>query len=314
VNNSDITPSTAASELFGHAAGAFTGAVRARDGFFVEAHGGTLFLDEIAEVPAEVQAMLLRVLETREVQALGSNRTQKVDLRLLAATDADLEELIASGRFREPLFHRIAGYQLQVPPLRERRDDVGRLLQRFLGEEMAAVGELQKLERPLSAGDPWLPADVVGRLARHDWPGNVRQLKNVVRQLVISSRGLEQARLDSTLEKLLADLPGRPEAAEPTAPAPREAVAPQELTDDRVLEALRKNAWKTTATAEELGISRTTLYALIDRSGRIRKARDVPRDELLACLEACGGDVTAAAAKLEVSKRGLQLRLAEDGG
>jgi len=313
VNMAAIPSSTAVSELFGHMAGAFTGAVRARDGYFVEAHQGTLFLDEIAEVTGEVQAMLLRALETREVQALGSNRAQKVDVRLVAATDADLEELIAEGSFREPLFHRVAGYQLHVPPLRERRDDIGRLLHHFLSEEMTAIGEAQKLDRPLTTDAPWLPADVVARLALHDWPGNVRQLRNVVRQLVISSRGLEQARVDATLSKLVDELPPRPAEAREAAPPAGPVVPAQELGDDRLLEVLRKNGWKTSATAQELGISRTTLYALIDRSTRIRKARDVPREEIVASLAACGGDVTAAAAKLEVSKRGLQLRITEDG-
>ena len=315
VNMAAIPATTAASELFGHTAGAFTGAVRSREGYFVEAHGGTLFLDEIAEVSSEVQAMLLRALESQEVQPVGGNRAQKVDVRLVAATDADLEELIASGRFREPLFHRISGYQLHVPALRERRDDIGRLLHHFLGEEMRVIGELEKLDRPLDADGMWLAADVVARLARHDWPGNIRQLRNVVRQLVISSRGLPQARIDGTLAELLAALPQRaaPEPPSPSRPAPPAPTAPGELSDDAVLEALRRHAWKTTATADALGISRTTLYALIDRSSRIRKARDVPRDELVACLEACGHDLSAAAAKLEVSKRGLQLRLKDEG-
>ncbi len=314
VNMAAIPASTAASELFGHQAGAFTGAARARDGYFLEAHEGTLFLDEIAEVPGEVQAMLLRALETREVQALGSNRAQKVDVRLVAATDAELEELIATGAFREPLFHRIAGYQLHVPPLRERRDDIGRLLHHFLAEEMTAIGEVQKLDRPLTTDAPWLTADVAARLAMHDWPGNVRQLRNVVRQLVISSRGLDQARVDATLSRLIDELPPRPvETHDASPPAAAPATPVQELGDDRLLEVLRKNGWKTSATAQELGISRTTLYALIDRSKRIRKARDVPRDEIVAALAGCGGDVTAAAAKLEVSKRGLQLRITEDG-
>jgi two-component system nitrogen regulation response regulator GlnG len=184
-------------------------------------------------------------------------------------------------------------------------------LHRFLADEMAAVGELDKLDRPVKADRPWLPAQTVARLAMHDWPGNVRQLRNVVRQMVISSRGLDEVRIDATLSRLLDDLPRAPAAAEP---APSEApAAPAQLDDDALIAALRRNAWQTTATATELAISRTTLYALIDRSTRIRKARDVPRDELVASLAACGGDVGAAAAKLEVSKRGLQLRVKEEG-
>jgi two-component system nitrogen regulation response regulator GlnG len=246
------------------------------------------------------------------VQPLGSGKAQKVDVRVIAATDADLEELIASGRFREPLFHRVAGYQLHLPPLRERRDDIGRLLHGFLADEMSAIGELDKLDRPVKSDRLWLPAEVVARLAMHDWPGNVRQLRNVVRQMVISSRGLDEVRVDATLSKLLDDLP-RPAIVDASPASSTSPVPAAQLDDEALIAALRRNAWQTTATATELGISRTTLYALIDRSSRIRKARDVPRDELTAALTACSGDVGAAAAKLEVSKRGLQLRVKEEG-
>ena len=303
VNMAAVPPETAVSELFGHLAGAFTGATRTRDGHFVEASGGTLFLDEIADLPSEVQSMLLRALDSGEIQQLGASRPRRVDVRLIAATDADLEDRMASGGFREQLFHRLAGYQLFLPPLRERRDDLGRLLQHFLREELQNTGELRRLE-PSTRGRPlWLPAELVSRLARHSWPGNVRQLRNVVRQIVISSRGLEQVRVDSTVAGMLA------ESASPR-PAP---AARGPITDELLLETLQAQQWKTGAAAEALGISRTTLYALIDRSPRIRKARDLPLEEIRACLAECGGDLDAAAERLRVSKRALQLRLRGGG-
>src|SRR4051812_1081450 len=175
VNMAAVPPSTAASELFGHVTGAFTGASREHVGHVARADGGSLFLDEIGEAPAELQAMLLRVLETKEVQPLGSHRTKTVDVRLLVATDADLEAAIGSGKFRAPLFHRIAGYQLAVPPLRRRRDDIGRLVRHFLEKDVRMDARA-------------IPAPALARIARHSWPGNVRQLRNVACQIAIAAR------------------------------------------------------------------------------------------------------------------------------
>src|SRR4051812_205593 len=164
VNMGAIPPSLAPSALFGAARGAFTGAVHDQAGYFQRADGGTLLLDEIGEAPAEVQVMLLRVLETGEVQRVGSPAAQKVDVRLLAATDADLEQAVAAGRFRAPLLHRLASYEIAIPPLRERRDDFGRLLVHFLRQELSAIGEERRL-LPAGPAPPWLPASIVARLA-----------------------------------------------------------------------------------------------------------------------------------------------------
>ena len=141
VNMGAIPGTLAASELFGASKGAFTGAVRDQPGYFQRAHGGTLFLDEIGEAPSEVQVMLLRVLETGEIQRIGGQEVHRASVRLVAATDADLERAVEEGRFRGPLLHRLSGYEITIPPLRERREDFGRLLFHFLREEMRALGQ-----------------------------------------------------------------------------------------------------------------------------------------------------------------------------
>ena len=324
VNMGAVPPSLAVSELFGSVRGSFTGSVRDQAGYFQRAHGGTLFLDEVGETPAEVQVMLLRVLETGEIQRVGGMESQKVDVRLIAATDADLERAIEDGRFRAPLLHRLAGYEIVIPPLRERRDDFGRLLVHFLRQELQAIGEERRLA-PRDEGSPWMPASVVARLARYSWPGNVRQLLNTVRQIVIASRASEVVEIEPQIEKLLREAAPRAplgEVAEPLHPEPAavrkraESQAyrsPAEVTEAELVEALRASRWEMKPAAERLGISRPSLYLLIEKFPSIRKAADLSRAEILEAREQCGGDLDAAAERLEVSKRGLQQRMKQLG-
>ena len=323
VNLGAIPASLAASELFGAVKGAFTGAER-KAGYFQRAHGGTLFLDEIGDAPAEVQVALLRVLETGEVQRVGATETQRVDVRLIAGTDADLEAAIRDGRFREALLHRLSGYEIAIPPLRERRDDIGRLLYFFPRQALAVVGETGRLDPPLPESEPWMPASIVARLARHRWPGNVRQLRNVARQLVIGSRGAEGVVVGPQVERLLR------EAATPAGAAPaavpekqddetlprREPAAwrrPAEVGEEELLAALRANRWELKPTAAQLGIARPSLYLLIARSGKVRKAADLSRAEILECQGTCGGDLEAMVDHLEVSRSGLAQRMRQLG-
>jgi two-component system, NtrC family, nitrogen regulation response regulator GlnG len=300
VNLSSLPAGLAGAALFGHARGAFTGAAAAHDGYLVQASGGTLLLDEIAEAPVELQAMLLRALEDDAVQPLGESQPRTVDVRWIAATDADLDAACRDGRFREPLRHRLAGFELPVPPLDARRDDIGRLVLAFARDELAAAGEPDRLADPA-----WLPAPLVAALARRPWPGNVRELRNAVRALVIAGRGSPAIALD-TSGRLRALLGSGPHYGA----MHRSEEAP---SADRMLDALRENGWRIGATAAALGISRTTLYAWMEKSEGIRKARDVGRDEIVACLGECDGQVEAAAARLEVSPRGLRLRMKELG-
>jgi DNA-binding NtrC family response regulator len=319
LNMGAIPSSLATAELFGSAKGSFTGSVKDQLGYFQRAHGGTLFLDEIGEAPPEVQVMLLRVLETGEIQRIGGSGSQSVDVRLIAATDSDLEEAIERGRFRAPLLHRLAGYEIILPPLRERIDDFGRLFLHFLEEELRGVGEEHRLAAPPD-GPLWLPPSVLARLARHDWPGNVRQLRNAVRQIVIASRDEESAEIGPQIERLLRD------AAPPGAPLPEELVppppprrppaeyrSPAEIQEPELMAALRASRWEVKLAAERLGISRPSLYLLIDKFPSIRKAVDLTREEILDAREACGGKLDAMVDCLEVSKKGLQQRMTQLG-
>jgi two-component system nitrogen regulation response regulator GlnG len=324
VNLGAVPATLAAAELFGAVRGAYTGADRPRDGWFTRAHTGTLFLDEIGEAPPEVQVLLLRALETGEIQPVGGGEPRKVDVRLIAATDADLESSVAEGRFRAPLLHRLASLQLRLPPLRDRREDFGRLFLHFLTQELSALGELSRLETQRSEGRPWIPAPLVARLAALDWPGNVRQLRNIVRQLVVAGRDEGEAALWVQVEAALQESTPRPSDSRGTLPPPGVPAAPQaaparryrraeDVTDDELIAALRANRWRIQSAAAQLGISRGSLYDRIEKSAKIRKAVDLSREEIEDCLRRCGGDLDLMVEQLEVSKRGLQRRMTQLG-
>jgi transcriptional regulator with GAF, ATPase, and Fis domain len=186
-----VTPTLIQSELFGHERGAFTGALAQRKGAFESARGGTIFLDEIGELPPDVQPMLLRVLEAREIRRVGGNQTIPVDVRVLAATSRDLEREVSAGRFREDLYFRLAVVPITIPPLRARRDDipalVAQILSRIPGAALLAPGP-----RTLS----WL--------LQHDWPGNVRELRNILERAAYLSLAAKSSEL------LLPALPSGP--------------------------------------------------------------------------------------------------------
>ncbi|ATB37214.1 ATPase AAA [Cystobacter fuscus] len=318
VNLGAIPRELAAAELFGARKGAFTGAVRDQQGFFQAAHGGTLFLDEVGEAPPEVQVMLLRVLETGELYSVGERSPVAVDVRLLAATDAHLEQQIQEGRFKAPLLHRLSGYSIRVPPLRERREDIGLLLYHFAREELEALGEVWRLKPEDALAEPWLSALVASRLVAHRWPGNVRELRNVTRQLVIGSRGRPHLLLDAQLERELASaggaLPGRPFAARPAAEAraaPRRK--PSEITEPELLAALRESHWDFQKAADLLGVHRTSIYDLVDKSPGLRTAGSLRAEEIIRCYHECQGDLEAMTRRLQVSRRALGRRIKELG-
>ena len=181
LNCAGLSESILEDELFGHVRGAYTGAQTSREGRFEHAHGGTLFMDEIGDMPAAMQAKLLRVLENGEVVRLGSNEPIKVDVRLISATNRDIEAMVAERNFREDLYFRIKGVTITVPPLRDRREDIPPLVAHFL--KIAA----DRYAKPVPAVSP----DARQRLMGFGWPGNVRQLKSTVENLVVLSDGPE---------------------------------------------------------------------------------------------------------------------------
>jgi two-component system nitrogen regulation response regulator GlnG len=328
VNMGAIPPSLAAAELFGAARGAWTGAERKREGWFSRASGGTLFLDEVGETPLEVQVLLLRALANGEIQPVGGDEVIRVDVRLIAATDAELEAAVAAGKFRAPLLHRLGGYEILVPPLSRRRDDVGRLLLHFLHQELEAVGQGARLAPRRPEERPWLPAATVARFAAHDWPGNVRQLQNVARRIVVVGRDADEVPKGDWIERLLAESAGSPPTPSPVsglpappspapatpAKAPRKVYRrPEEIGDEEILAALRAHRFRLQPTAAALGIARTSLYDKIENSPLFHKAAALSRQEIEQWFARCGGDLDRMVEGLEVSKRGLMRRMKQLG-
>jgi len=329
VNMGAVPPSLASSELFGAVKGSFTGAVRDQAGYFQRAHGGSLFLDEVGETPAEVQPLLLRALESGEIQRVGGSAPVQVDVRLIAATDANLESAVEQGRFRAPLLHRLSGYEIVLPPLRERRDDFGRLLFHFLRAELRVLHEEEKLLLIRETEEPWLSASVVARLARHPWPGNLRQLRNVARELVVGSRGFPKAQIGSQIERLLQEVTESPlPSSRPPTPLPIDPArmdtpipshrsggfggsyrSPADVSHEEILAALRANRWEIKPTAAQLGVARPSLYLMMEKLPGLRKAVELSRAEILEARETCNGNLEAMVDHLEVSKPALLQRM-----
>jgi transcriptional regulator with GAF, ATPase, and Fis domain len=232
------------SELFGHEAGSFTGAKGSRLGRFEQAHGGTLFLDEIGDISARVQVALLRVLEDCEFQRVGGNRNVQVDVRIVAATHAPLEDKVRRGEFRADLFHRLQVVQLHLPPLRERRQDIAPLAVHFV----RVLGE--RLGKQLVL----LPA-AVGRLETHDWPGNVRELRNVLERACVLAERV--ASIDAPHLELGTGAAAHRSGEVPTLRSVLDDVAREDAI--RLLAALREARGSKTRAAEILKIPRTTL-------------------------------------------------------
>jgi two-component system, NtrC family, response regulator HydG len=251
VNSAAIPEGLLESELFGYEKGAFTGATARREGRFERAHGGTLFLDEIGELTAPIQAKLLRVLQDGTFERLGGNETLRTDVRVVAATNKDLEQEVAEGRFREDLYYRLAVIAVTLPPLREHRSDIPLLAQHFLKRyEGQAV-------RPLRG----FTQAAMQALESYHWPGNVRQLENVVHRAVVLCRG---DRID------LVDLPDEVRSAE-TVPA-REIVIPvgtplEEIERRVIHETLRHTGGDKTLAARLLGLSARTIYRKLSNEG-----------------------------------------------
>ncbi len=261
VNCASIPKELFESEFFGHVKGAFTGAHRDRVGRFQLADGGTIFLDEVSEIPLELQAKLLRVLQESEFERVGDDVTRSVDVRVIAATNRDLERRIVEGHFREDLFYRLSVFPIEVPPLRDRGDDVIQLAQEFLNKTCKDFGR-----EPMT-----LTRGQANKLRAYDWPGNVRELKNVIERAVILSRG-NVLRLEASL----------PEAASGGSGAASDTLAADEFLTEQEMRAFQKKntvaalkqaGWRVSGAggaADLLGIKPTTLADRIRTLG-IRK-------------------------------------------
>ena len=243
------------SELFGHVSGAFTGATQDKIGKFLQADGGTIFLDEIATASPSLQVKLLRVLQDREFEAVGGTKTHKVDVRLVLATNQDLEEAVRNGEFREDLYYRINVISLTQPPLRERISDIPLLIGHFLAQFNEQTGK--QIER--------FDDEAMQLLQRYSWPGNVREVVNVVERAVVLSKSeiISAAELPESICREPATRPGL--SAQAVGGSLKTALSAPER--QIILDALDANAWNRQDTARMLGINRTTLYKKMKKYG-----------------------------------------------
>jgi DNA-binding NtrC family response regulator len=255
-----LTGNLLETELFGHVKGAFTGAHRDKDGIFRSAHGGTVFLDEISNVGLEVQGKLLRFLEMREFLPLGGTRPQKVDVRLIFATNRDLQEMVTEGFFRKDFYYRIFVYPISIPPLRERKPDILPIAYHFLDLFNRNIG------KKISGFDD----KAVGALTAYDWPGNVRQLRNTIERAVILCEGdqigLKELSLPQCIEPLLEHIPENNNELKALKKAIRHD-ALNRVEKSFVLNALIRNGWNVTRAAENVGLQRPNFQNLMRKHG-----------------------------------------------
>src|SRR5262245_11106022 len=245
VNCAALPSSLVESELFGHEKGAFTGATSSKPGRFELAHEGTLFLDEIGELPGDVQAKLLRVLQDGEFERLGSLQTRKVDVRIIAATNRDLDRAMSEGRFREDLFYRLAAFPIRLPPLRDRPEDLPVLVWDFVHRRGPELG--RRIER--------IPEAALAALSHYRWPGNVRELGNVLERALILSKGAE-LRIDKAFAG--------------TASLQPPGLGLAEMEREHILRVLERCHWKINGSgnaADTLGLHPNTLRARLHKLG-----------------------------------------------
>jgi DNA-binding NtrC family response regulator len=259
------------SELFGHERGAFTGATQRRLGRFELAHGGTLFLDEIGNLPLTTQMKLLRVLEDRAITRLGGRGQIPIDVRIVAATHVNFEDALREGRFREDLYHRLNEFTIHVPPLREHAEDLGQLVEHFLGR----IGE--ELGKPVTG----VTAEALEALRAYSWPGNVRELRNALKRAAVLAEG------PVTLGDLPGEFRGRPGALRPGAAGGtpttlkdlvRQVVETAER--DLIVRTLERTRWNRAQAARLLGINYKTLYNKLREYALLRgEEEEEPKDE-----------------------------------
>lgn len=311
VNLAAISPSLAAAELFGSSKGAFTGAQKQRDGFMQAADGGTLFLDEIGEANSELQAMLLRVLETGELFPVGSTTAIEVDVRIIAATDAKLDQLIEQGDFKAPLLYRLANFELNLEDLSARKQDISLLFVHFAKQ----ICQELNITPPQNLLSPsWLPSHVMQQLLDYHWPGNIRELRNVVRQIIISAHS-------SPVLSLPAEFAAKKQKNQPQAKPTEAATAeplkseqnkpakrkPASIDKDELINALTRYDYEVSKTAESLNISRASVYLLM-KQFKVPNVTDFSDQQILQLLDE-QKDIITVARQLQVSQSALRRRV-----
>jgi DNA-binding NtrC family response regulator len=270
VNCASIPKELYESEFFGHVRGAFTGAIKDRVGRFEAAHGGTLFLDEIGEIPIDLQSKLLRALQEKQYERVGDERTKRADVRIIAATNRNLKKEVEAGRFREDLYYRLNVFPVHATSLRERREDIPLLAQYFV----------EMLAKELKCPKPRLTEAGVASLQNYDWPGNIRELRNVIERAIIVARG-KALEFDLPMATVApAAVPPRFEIGESTQPEFMTEPEIQRRERDNLRIVLNKTGWKikgADGAAELLGVKPTTLISRIKKL-RLKREDAEPRD------------------------------------
>jgi two-component system, NtrC family, response regulator len=259
VNCAAIPETLIESELFGHRRGAFTGAATDKQGKFEAANKGTIFLDEIGELPVQMQVKILRVLQEREIDKVGEPTPLKVNVRIVAATNRDLEKMIADGSFRDDLYYRLAVVAIRMPPLRERADDIPFLVEHFLAKHS------QQLGRPC----PRVDREVYSAFNLHGWPGNIRELENVIERALVLDR--DGAISLDDLPDALREPARRGRLGRLRIELPDEGISLEEIERELLLAALDKHDWNQTKAAAYLDITRSTLLYRMQKFGLERR-------------------------------------------